>query len=74
MLMHPALPPLTVLFFTFSQLPTWLVSTLSTGAIRSLENGTIYQKTLCMTALQNASIHYNVHSLYGHTEARGTMK
>ncbi len=30
-------------------------------------------KTLCMTAIQNYSLHYNVHSLYGHTEAIVTM-
>eukprot|EP00117_Sycon_ciliatum_P004616 scpid29377/ scgid3594/ Lysosomal alpha-glucosidase; Acid maltase len=33
----------------------------------------LYFKTLCMTAQQQASIHYDVHSLYGHTEAVATM-
>jgi len=31
------------------------------------------EKTLCMTARQNCSVHYNVHSLYGFGETNHTM-
>ncbi|XP_047134482.1 lysosomal alpha-glucosidase isoform X1 [Hydra vulgaris] len=31
------------------------------------------QKTLCMSAQQHIGIHYNLHSLYGHSEANVTM-
>lgn len=41
-------------------------------AMRSLRNG-IFTKTLCMTANQFLSVHYNLHSLYGLTEANATM-
>lgn len=34
----------------------------------------LYDKTLCMTSQQTASEHYNVHSLYGHTESIATAK
>jgi alpha-glucosidase (family GH31 glycosyl hydrolase) len=34
----------------------------------------LYDKTLCMTSQQTASEHYNVHSLYGHMEAKATAK
>eukprot|EP00118_Oscarella_pearsei_P003129 m.13084 g.13084 ORF g.13084 m.13084 type:complete len:957 (+) comp24471_c0_seq2:156-3026(+) len=34
--------------------------------------GKLYDKTLCMSSQQYASLHYNVHSLYGHTEAIAT--
>ena len=44
-----------------------------TVAIRSLRNG-IFTKTLCMTSSQFLSIHYNLHSLYGLTEANATMR
>ena len=44
------------------------------AAIRQSWNpNKILEKTLCMTAKQNLSLHYNVHSLYGHTEAIATM-
>lgn len=36
--------------------------------------GSIEDKTICMTGKQFISDHYNVHSLYGHTEAIETMK
>ena len=42
------------------------------GVINGLSGGLV-EKTLCMSAVQNASRHYNVHSLYGHTEAKATM-
>ncbi|XP_019853735.1 PREDICTED: lysosomal alpha-glucosidase-like [Amphimedon queenslandica] len=41
-------------------------------AIRA--QGSILDKTLCMTGVQYLSSHYNVHSLYGHTEAIETMR
>jgi lysosomal alpha-glucosidase len=34
----------------------------------------IIKKTLCMSANQSASLHYNVHSLYGFSEANKTMR
>ena len=34
----------------------------------------LIQKTLCMTSKQFLSLHYNIHSLYGHTEVIYTMK
>ena len=44
----------------------------SAVSIRSL--GGVTAKTLCLSAVQNSSLHYNVHSLYGHTEAIATMR
>ena len=41
---------------------------------QSLDPSPLTDKTLCMTAQQYYSSHYNVHSLYGHTEAIATMK
>lgn len=37
------------------------------------KNISLFTKTLCMSAHQNISTHYNVHSLYGHGEANHTM-
>ncbi|XP_078521078.1 lysosomal alpha-glucosidase-like [Lissotriton helveticus] len=34
--------------------------------------GTLYAKTLCASAQQKASLHYNVHNLYGLMEAKAT--
>lgn len=48
------------------------VLTTPTVAIR--KQGSILDKTLCMTGVQYLSSHYNVHSLYGHTEAIETMR
>ncbi|XP_030765567.1 lysosomal alpha-glucosidase-like [Sitophilus oryzae] len=35
----------------------------------AVDGGVLYYKTLCMTAKQKAGLHYNVHNLYGFTEA-----
>ena len=43
----------------------------TTGA---LKGSGILHKTLCMSAKQYISSHYDVHSLYGHSEAKATMK
>ena len=53
--------------------PTPHTSHTHTVAMRSLRNG-IFTKTLCMTANQFLSVHYNLHSLYGLTEANATMR
>lgn len=37
-----------------------------------IEFGLLPEKTLCLSAKQHASTHYNVHSLYGHFEAKVT--
>ncbi len=34
-----------------------------------VDGGVLAAKTLCMTARQHASVHYNVHNLYGFTES-----
>ena len=36
--------------------------------------GKLSQKTICMSSQQYAGRHYNLHSLYGHSEATVTMK
>lgn len=40
--------------------------------VPELNGGKLAHKTVCMTAKQNASIHYNVHNLYGITETIAT--
>lgn len=35
---------------------------------------TLRVKTICMTAKQGEYLHYNVHSLYGHSEAIATTR
>lgn len=36
--------------------------------------GQLNSKTLCMTAQQKASTHYNLHNMYGLTEAYATYR
>jgi hypothetical protein len=36
--------------------------------------GSLRDKTICPSSLQNHSIHYNLHSLYGHFEIIQTNK
>ena len=40
----------------------------------TIKENVIYHKTLCMSAKQHLSSHYNLHSLYGHSEAKATMR
>lgn len=39
-----------------------------------VDGGTLYTKTVCMTAQQYAGVHYNVHNLYGISESEVTQK
>lgn len=43
---------------------------ISTGVV----GGQLNSKTLCMTAQQKASTHYNLHNMYGLTEAYATYR
>ena len=36
--------------------------------------GTLRAKTLCASSVQSVSTHYNLHSMYGHSEAIATKK
>lgn len=42
--------------------------------VPQIDHETLAGKTLCMTARQHASSHYNVHNLYGFTETMTTYK
>ena len=42
--------------------------------IPHVQGGTLYQKTLCMSAQHNKYSHYDVHSLYGISEMILTMR
>ena len=37
-------------------------------------NGMMYDKTICMDAVQGWGIHYDVHSLYGHSHSMATYQ
>ena len=67
-------PSTTEKYGHFSFLLFCVIPSLHTyvGQIRDLQYGLI-EKTLCMSAQQSVSTHYNVHSLYGMTEAKATL-
>lgn len=42
--------------------------------VPGIYGGLLADKTVCMTGKHYNGIHYNLHSLYGHSEAVVTMK
>jgi lysosomal alpha-glucosidase len=42
--------------------------------IKGVLGGSLEQKTICPSAKQHLSSHYNLHNMYGHYEAIATYK
>ena len=65
----------------YSQLTTSKLFNTRLLTLRSLvdilgaqESGMMYDKTICMDAPQHWGLHYDVHSLYGHSHAIATYQ
>lgn len=72
-ILHLNRPFLSVFFFVSllqnNYFPRW--SEIFEG---DRDSGSLYYKTLCMDGVQHWGSHYDVHSLYGHSESIVTYK
>lgn len=71
-ILHLNRPFLSVFFVSLLQnnyFPRW--SEIFEG---DRDSGSLYYKTLCMDGVQHWGSHYDVHSLYGHSESIVTYK